>query len=258
MSITCSTPKTLPRFLRAAAAGSALLLTLTARPIAGRVELRQDDDERLARRVLLISIDGMHALDLENCARGMAGANGGLPYCPAIAGLAEHGLTYLQASSSKPSDSFPGMVALVTGGSPKTTGVFYDVSYDRKLSPPAATTPGGITGGTGLCPGTRGTQVGFDEEIDKDLTKLDGGGGINPDFLPRDPDNGCAPVFPHNYLRVNTVFEVVRAAGGYTAWSDKHLAYDILNGPSGAGINDFFAPEINSIPVALSQVPGCN
>src|SRR5215510_14200801 len=228
------------KFFTAAVFATALVLTVSARPVAGHLAMRDDDDDRLARRVLLISIDGMHAVDLENCAKGMAGVNGGVPYCPALAELAEHGVNYLQASSSKPSDSFPGMIALATGGSPKTTGVYYDVSYDRRLSPPATTTPGGIPGGKGLCPGTRGSQVGFEEEIDKDLTKLDGGGGINPDFLPRDPDNGCAPVYPHNYLRVNTVFEVVRAAGGYTAWADKHPAYEILNGPSGAGLNDFF------------------
>ena len=84
--------------------------------------------------------------------------------------------------------------------------MFYDVSYDRTLSPPAAAlTPNGIPGGASLCPGTKGTQVGFEEEIDADLTKLDDGGGINSDFLPRDPANGCAPVYPHSYLRVNSM-----------------------------------------------------
>jgi hypothetical protein len=45
---------------------------------------------------------------------------------------------------------------------------------------------------------------------------------------------------------VNTVFEVAKKAGLRTAWSDKHIAYDILSGPSGTGIDDLFAPEINS------------
>jgi hypothetical protein len=45
---------------------------------------------------------------------------------------------------------------------------------------------------------------------------------------------------------VNTVFEVARAAGLGTAWSDKHAAYEILNGPSGTGVKDLFTPEINS------------
>jgi hypothetical protein len=64
------------------------------------------------------------------------------------------------------------------------------------------------------------------------------------------------PVYPHEYLRVNTIFEVVKAHGGYTAWTDKHPAYEWTNGPSGQGVDDFFGPEINSIPVAL-PFPGC-
>ncbi|MFD0331500.1 alkaline phosphatase family protein [Streptacidiphilus monticola] len=68
---------------------------------------------------------------------------------------------------------------------------------------------------------------------------------INPAKLPVDPKT-CKPVYPHSYLKVNTVFEVVRQAGLRTAWSDKHAAYDILNGPSGKGIQDLFTPEINS------------
>jgi hypothetical protein len=43
---------------------------------------------------------------------------------------------------------------------------------------------------------------------------------------------------------VNTVFEVLRNHGLRTAWSDKHPAYEILNGPSGKGIQDLFTPEI--------------
>jgi hypothetical protein len=157
------------------------------------------DDDGPIKHVLLISIDGMHALDFANCAQGIGGAPG---YCPNLAGLAEHGVTYTQTSTSRPSDSFPGHTALVTGGSPRSTGAFYDVSYDRSLSPPRATTPLGIVCGPTLCSSVVGTQVGFDEEIDVDLTKIDAGGGINPDFLPRDPKNGCAPVYPHRFIRV--------------------------------------------------------
>jgi len=209
-----------------------------------------DDGSRI-KHVLLISIDGMHALDFANCAHGI---DGGPVTCPNMAELAEHGVTYTQTSTSRPSDSFPGLTALVTGGSPRSTGAFYDVSYDRSLSPPKVTTPYGIVGGAALCPSVVGTQVGFDEQIDVDLTRLDAGGGINPDYLPRDPKNGCAPVYPHQFIRVNTMFEVVKAAGGYTAWSDKHQSYELTNGRSGHGVDDFYAPEINSIPVALPQV----
>ncbi len=173
---------------------------------------------------------------------------GGAVTCPTLANLAKAGFVDTQASISKPSDSFPGLTALATGGSSKSTGAFYDVSYDRALSPPAATTPYGIPGGPDLCPKVIGTQVGFDEEIDADYTRLDAGGGINADYLPRDPKNGCVPVYPHNFIRVNTVFEVVHDAGGYTAWSDKHQSYELTKGMSGLGVDDFYAPEINSIP----------
>ena len=49
---------------------------------------------------------------------------------------------------------------------------------------------------------------------------------------------------PHNLLRVNTVFEVIHSAGGYTAYSEKRPAYEFLKGPSGTGLNDLYAPEI--------------
>src|SRR4029077_6416516 len=62
---------------------------------------------------------------------------------------------------------------------------------------------------------------------------------------------------------VNTVFGVIHHAGGYTAWSDKHPAYASVSGPTTSGpanvaenLDDFFSPEINSIPVAL-PFAGC-
>jgi Type I phosphodiesterase / nucleotide pyrophosphatase len=80
------------------------------------------------RHVLLISIDGMHALDYENCVHG--------GYCPNLEDLGEHGVNYTRTSTSRPSDSFPGLMALVTGGTPRSVGAFYDVAYDRVLAPP--------------------------------------------------------------------------------------------------------------------------
>ncbi len=241
--------------------GAVAALVLLA-PLAAAAENDSKETNAIGSRtgiqhVLLISIDGMHALDFANCSKGVLSINGGLPYCPNMVALSINGLNYTAASTTMPSDSFPGSGALATGGSPRTTGMFYDVNYDRSLSPPAKTTPYGITGGANLCPSVVGTQVGFDEQIDIDLTKLNGGGGINPDYLPRDPNQGCQPVYPHSYIRVNTMFEVVRNSGGYTAWSDKHPAYDFYNGPSGSGVNDFYSPEINSQVVPLPNIPGC-
>jgi hypothetical protein len=199
------------------------------------------------RHVLLISVDGLHALDLSNYVASHKDST--------LAALTAHGITYTNNSTSTPSDSFPGLAALVTGGSPTTTGLWYDDTYNRALSPPAMTDGLGNPGGS--CPGTIGTNVAWDEAVDIDLTKLDGGGGLNPNFLVRDPKHGCHTLMPHQYLRVNTIFEVVRAHGGLTAWTDKHPSYEWTNGPSGKGVADFYGPEINSIPVALPGIPGC-
>ena len=223
------------------------------------------------KRVLLISIDGMHAVDFINCAQGISGVNRGNPYCPNLAELAETGVSYLEASTSKPSDSFPGLMALVTGGSPRTVGAFYDVAYDRSLDPPAMSTGNGVAGAPGLCtPGAApsGTTTEFDEGIDIDQTQLNGGapsgvdGGIasiDMSRLERDPAKKCAPVYPWNFVRANTIFGVVHAAGGYTAWSDKHPSYSSVSGPgNGTNIDDYYSPEINSIPVNLPQVKRLN
>ncbi len=209
----------------------------------------------LIQHVMLISIDGMHALDFANCAQGIAGVNNGKPYCPSLAQLQSTGVNYTSASTTQPSDSFPGLLSEITGGTPNSVGVFYDVSYDRSLAPPKVTTPYGVP--SGPCPGPVGTIVELDESITYDYTQLFGGGGINPDYLPRDP-NTCMPVYPHQYVRVNTVFNVIKAAGGYTAWSDKHFAYDIVNGHRGGGVDDLYTPEVNSNAVPLPSVTGCS
>jgi len=228
---------------------------------------RPGQPKRTVHHVLLISIDGMHALDFINCSNGISGANGGEPYCPNLAALGQTGVTYLNTSTSKPSDSFPGLMALVTGGSPRTVGAFYDDAYDRSLDPPATTTGDGLAGSPSACvPFTAptGTTTEFDEGIDIDQTQLNGGapkgvdGGIlsiDPNRLVRDPSKGCAPVYPWNFVRTNTIFGVVHAAGGYTAWSDKHPSYSAVAGPgNGTNVDDYYSPEINSIPVSLPGV----
>ena len=209
---------------------------------------QRDGDQPKIRHVLMISVDGMHALDLKTYVDAHPDST--------LAKLSEHGITYTNNSTSSPSDSFPGLATLVTGGSPVTAGLWYDDTFNRKLSPPIMTDGLGDPGGS--CPSTGGTIVAWDESVDYDLTQLNGGGGINPNFVVRDPNNNCVGLMPHQYLRVNTVFEVVKAHGGYTAWTDKHPSYEWTNGPSGKGVDDFYGPEINSIPVALPQFPGCS
>ena len=146
-----------------------------------------------------------------------------------------------------PTDSFPGLTALVTGGTPKSTGVYYDDSYDRTLFPPGSD-----------CTGKPGTEVTYFEILAFDFTQLFS--PINPANLPRvkDAKGNCKPLFPHEFIKVNTVFEVIRAAGGYTAWSDKHPAYDLVNGPSGKGVVDLYTPEINSLIANGGTANGVN
>jgi hypothetical protein len=218
------------------------------------------------KHVLLLSIDGMHAVDLYNCTHGIAGANGGDPYCPNLAAVGQTGINYVATSSSKPSDSFPGLAALVTGGSPKSTGLYYDVAYDRSLDGPALATGTGL-GASSCTPFgvPTGTTTDNDQGIEFDDTKLNGGapgaalteGGIasiDPRKLSRDPAAGCAPVYPWNFVRTNTIFSVVHAAGGYTAWIDKHASYSFTAGPGGNGLNDYYSPEVDSNVVALPGV----
>jgi hypothetical protein len=244
---------------------AALIFSTMSNVYAGPKDAPRPDGEgegHKFRHVLLLSIDGMHALDFENCAKGISTINSGSPYCPNLAELAEHGVNYLGASTSKPSDSFPGLMTIVTGGSPRLMGIFYDVAYDRSLDPPAKTTGNGVLAGacvSGTPP--TGTRTEYEEGISIDQTQLNGGapggadGGplsLDPTKMPRDPSKGCAPVYPWNFVRVNTIFGVIHGAGGYTAWSDKHPSYMSVSGPGdGTNVDDYYAPEVNSPVVAL-------
>jgi len=219
----------------------------------------RDRDNRV-RRVLLVSIDGMHAVDYENCVT--AGT------CPNLAALGLTGVNYTRTTTSRPSDSFPGLMALVTGGTPKTVGAFYDVAYDRVLAPPNTTTGNGLAGGSCTQGVVNGTQTEYEEGVEIDQTKVNGGGpysafdggvlSIDPNKLPRDPFNFCNPVYPWNFIRTNTIYGVIHAAGGYTAWSDKHPVYAAVSGPTGttspSNIDDYYAPEVNSNVVNLPGI----
>ena len=210
---------------------------------------RDHDHNNRIKHVLLISIDGMHSLDFQNCVNGIGNVQ---PFCPNLAALANNGVSYTNASTSRPSDSFPGLMAIVTGGSPKTVGAFYDVAYDRVLAPPMNTTGNGVAGGTCTPSQPNGTTTEYEEGIDKDQSVISGGGdsgvgSIDPTRLPRDPYNGCKPVYPWQFVRTNTIFGVIHQAGGFAAWSDKHPAYSSVAGRGGIqNLDDFYAPEINS------------
>ena len=229
---------------------AAVIATVAAGASSANATTHQSAARQTARRaqqhVLLLSVDGMHQRDLAWYVQQHPQS--------ALAALVGHGTSYTRAQTPVPSDSFPGMVGQVTGGNPGTTGIYYDDTYNHALLP---------AGTTDCASATPGTEVAMTEAADKDQSSIDAGQGLsglpgnilqmtgrpgsllNPAALPVDPQT-CTPVYPHQYLRVNTVFEVAKQAGLHTAWSDKHPAYEILGGPSGTGLDDLFAPEINS------------
>jgi hypothetical protein len=183
------------------------------------------------KHVLLISVDGLHALDVANYVNNHPSS--------ALAELSRHGITYTGARTPANSDSFPGLLALVTGGSPITHGLFYDVSYDRTVFDPTNTTCSGNTGGNFMI---------FDESIDLYNSHHVSQNVIDPTKLPNRLVNGnCVRMYPHDAMRTNTIFEVAKAEGGHTAWEDKHPAYDIVNGPSGHGVDDLYTPEVTNV-----------
>lgn len=243
------------------------LLSLAAICFVGTAVAQNQKHHGHIKRVLLISVDGMHAVDFKNCANGISGANNDQPYCPALAALATTGVNYVAASTSKPSDSFPGLTAIITGGSPALTGVYYDVAYSRNLDGPAVMTGNGNGPGTCTAGATpTGFTTEYEEGIDIDQTQVNGGapgaaltdGGIasiDPQKLPRDPAKGCAPVWPWEFVRANSIFSVIHHSGGYAAWSDKHPAYSsVASGIGPSALDDFYAPEINSNVIGLPGV----
>ncbi len=211
--------------------------------------------EREIAHVLLISVDGLHQSDVEWYVSNHPSSE--------LAKLVGGGAEYARAQTPIPSDSFPGMTAQVTGGNPRTTGVYYDDEYSHAVLP----------AGTTSCHGQpTGGEVIYDSPDDKDATALDAGQGltglpgsilamtaqpqslINPAALPVNPQT-CKPIYPHEYLQVNTIFEVAHAHGLRTAWSDKHPAYEALNGPAGNAIDDLFTPEIDSNALEPNGTP---
>src|ERR1700693_3826975 len=96
-------------------------------------------EETSAKHVLLISVDGLHQSDLAWYVRTHPSS--------ALAQLVKNGAEFTNAQTPVPSDSFPGMVAQVTGGNPSSTGIFYDDSYNAALLPAGTTKCDGVAPG---------------------------------------------------------------------------------------------------------------
>jgi hypothetical protein len=242
------------RVKSATAAAAALVIGMPVMlSTPSTVAARQDQ----IKHVLLISVDGLHQSDLEWYVATHASSQ--------LAKLTRQGAEFSNAHAADPSDSDPGGTALMTGGDPRATGVYYDVEYNHAV----------YEAGTTKCTGATGGDVVYDSPDDLDSTRLDAGEHIpgidlnpalimnmtgtpqsllNPATFPVDPAS-CKPIAPHSYLKVNTIYEVAKAAGLRTAWSDKHPVYESFNGPSGHGIDDFFAPEIDSNAIEPNGQP---
>ena len=231
---------------------------------------------RVSKHVLLISVDGMHQSDLDWYVANHPSST--------LARLIHTGSEYTNALTSNPSDSDPGGTALMTGGNPRSTGVYYDVEYSHKVDEAgAACTPGQpATGGDVIYDSpddalanvpdfidpANGTFPSFDENgsiypqgVDTNPAaimnlKFDPNTSLNPGTFPVDPRT-CKPITPWDYLGDNTIFQVIHHAGLRTAWSDKHEVYASFNGPgsNGQSIDDLFSPEIDSQAVMPNGVP---
>src|SRR5579859_1901222 len=164
-----------------------------------------------AARVLLLSVDGLHAVDLANWISAHPQS--------VLAQLSARGVTYTNAHTPM-ANGAAGLLALTTGGTPISTGIIGDDGYDHELSPPGSNCK------------RIGTTLPLDASFRND-------GTFDPSHAPLDPRGGCAPMQPHNLVRVNTIFEVVREKIGPTAWAGETAATtDLLRGPSGKGLND--------------------
>ncbi len=263
------------RRLPTLAAGGFAALAMAV-PLAGSSASAVPADHAQIKHVLLISVDGMHQSDLEWYVATHPNSE--------LARLATGGAEYADAQTSDPSDSDPGGTALMTGGDPKVTGVYYDDEYSHGVFPP------GTTNCSGSVPGG---NVIYDSPDDKlpavqDLLNngsgntfpsIDEGGsiypggvdtnpglimnltphpqsGLNPATYPVTPKT-CQPIQPWDFPGVNSIFQVIHNAGMRTAWSDKHAIYTSFNGAgsNGMSIDDFFGPEIDSQAVEPNGVP---
>ena len=184
--------------------------------------------------VLVVSSDGLHAVDLARYVAAKPDST--------LARMSRRGTTFTDATTPLP-NSTPGMMALFTGGTPNATGMIYSESYDRTLSPPNSDCS------------THGTKVVYNEGVSIDPDAEDSGGGVDVKKVPRDPAHGCQPVYPHQWLRVNTVFELVKKSGGSTTWIDQFPGFtDYMKGPSGSGLDDEFAPNSHTPGVKASEI----
>ena len=110
----------------------AVLLGSTALGTAVRAD-GDDNHHGAIKHVLLISVDGMHEVHLQRYVQATRHR-----LSPGCSGT----VCIHQRAHLTPIRSFPGLLAFMTGASPRTHGVFYDDTYDHTLYPPASNCQG--------------------------------------------------------------------------------------------------------------------
>ncbi|MBN9620967.1 MAG: alkaline phosphatase family protein [Actinobacteria bacterium] len=264
---------TRPAVVGLAAVSAAALCALSGLP--ANAQSAHPIKPHASRHVLLISVDGMHQSDLDWYIAHHPSST--------LAKLTRQGVEFTNALTSNPSDSDPGGTALMTGGNPKSTGIYYDVEYSHKVDEAGAKcTPGQpATGGDVIYDSpddalasvpdfvdpSNGTFPSFDENgsiyakgVDKNpgaiMNLKNNASSFNASTFPVDPKT-CKNIMPWDYVGDNTIFQVIHNAGLRTAWSDKHAVYMSFNGPgsNGKSIDDYFGPEIDSQAVEPDGVP---
>jgi len=142
----------------------------------------------------------------------------------------------LERLDPRPLGFLSGAARLVTGGSPVSHQVFYDVSYDARCSipptRPAPDRPETPSSTTRASTSTIRTTSPSTSSI-REAAARSG--------RARKMRSRLSPQPAQDQQRFS---KVVKAAGGPHAWADKHPAYDLVNGPSGRGVDDLFTPEI--------------
>ena len=108
------------------------------RPLSAKHERRA---EHRITHVLLISVDGMHQSDLRWYVAHHPNSE--------LARLVRGGREFSNAHTADPSDSDPGGTAIMSGGDPRATGIYYDVEYSHHVFPPGTThCSGPVPGGS--------------------------------------------------------------------------------------------------------------
>ena len=121
----------------------------------------------------------------------------------------------------------------------------------RDLYPPGTKSP--LTQYPGGAPGGIAQ---FSEVIEASDGATIDGGYIVPATLPVNAVGKS--VYPYDYIRVNTLLNVVHDAGRRTAWIDKQLGHIWVAGPGGAGCDDCFFPSQDFFPGSKTNVTTSN